>query len=62
MRGVLDLTMEPLVSSDFSGTHYSVVVDGLLSDVQGPIGKIFGWYDNEWGYSERLKGFLLALN
>jgi len=59
MAGIIDLTYEPLVSSDFSGSNYSVVVDGLLTTVQGNMGKIFGWYDNEWGYSERLKDFLL---
>ncbi|MCX5925673.1 MAG: type I glyceraldehyde-3-phosphate dehydrogenase [Candidatus Dependentiae bacterium] len=59
MRGILDLTIEPLVSSDFSGNNYSVVIDGLLTEVNGTLGKVFGWYDNEWGYSVRLKDFLL---
>ncbi len=59
MNGILSLTMEPLVSSDFGGCNYSVVVDGLLTAVQGSLGKVFGWYDNEWGYSMRLKDFLL---
>lgn len=59
MAGIVDLTFEPLVSSDFSGSNYSVVVDGQLTAVQGNMGKIFGWYDNEWGYSVRLKDFLL---
>ncbi|MDP3889490.1 MAG: glyceraldehyde 3-phosphate dehydrogenase NAD-binding domain-containing protein [bacterium] len=59
MQGILGITMEPLVSSDFSGSNYSVVVDGLLTAVQGDMAKVFGWYDNEWGYSVRLKDFLL---
>lgn len=59
MKNILDVTMEPLVSSDFSGNNYSVVIDGLLTEVNGPLGKVFGWYDNEWGYSVRLKDFLL---
>lgn len=59
MKGIVDLSMLPLVSSDYSGTHYSVVVDGLLTWTDGSMGKIFGWYDNEWGYSERIKDFLL---
>ena len=59
MPGILGVSMEPLVSSDFSGTNYSVVIDGLLTNVQGNMVKVFGWYDNEWGYSERLKDFLL---
>ncbi len=58
MAGIIDLTMEPLVSSDLSGSPYSVVIDGLLTNVQGKMGKLFGWYDNEWGYSQRLKDFL----
>ena len=59
MKGVLHVTDEPLVSSDFSGSEYSVVVDGLLTEVMGNTGRITGWYDNEWGYSARLKDFLL---
>jgi glyceraldehyde 3-phosphate dehydrogenase len=59
MAGIIDLTMEPLVSSDFSGCPYSVVIDGLLTSAHGNMGKLFGWYDNEWGYSQRLKDFLL---
>lgn len=59
MKGILDLTMEPLVSSDFSCNDHSVIIDGLLTQVNGNMGKVFGWYDNEWGYSMRLKDFLL---
>lgn len=59
MKGILGFTNEPLVSSDFSGTHFSVVIDGLLTAMVGNLGKIYGWYDNEWGYCERLKDFLL---
>lgn len=58
MHGIIDITEEPLVSSDFFGNNYSVVIDKSLTKVQGSIGKIFGWYDNEWGYSVRLKDFL----
>jgi len=59
MKGILDISDEPLVSSDYSGNNFSVVVDGLLTDAIGNTGKVFGWYDNEWGYSVRLKDFLL---
>ncbi|MGB8367041.1 MAG: type I glyceraldehyde-3-phosphate dehydrogenase [Candidatus Babeliales bacterium] len=59
MNGIVDLTMEPLVSSDFDGNAHSVVIDGLLTQVNGQMGKLFGWYDNEWAYSTRLKDFLL---
>lgn len=59
MKNILALTMEPLVSSDFGGDPHSVVIDGLLTNVNGSMGQVFGWYDNEWGYSERMKDFLL---
>jgi glyceraldehyde 3-phosphate dehydrogenase len=59
MPGILGITMEPQVSSDFSGCSYSVMIDGLLTNAQGTMLKTFGWYDNEWGYSERLKDFLI---
>jgi len=56
---IIEMTDKPLVSSDFSGNDHSVVIDMLLTKVQGKLGKIFGWYDNEWGYSVRLKDFLM---
>lgn len=59
LAGIMALTMEPLVSSDFSGNSHSVVVDGLLTQVVGNNANIFGWYDNEWAYSVRIKDFLL---
>jgi len=59
LAGILILTDEPLVSSDFAGDSHSVIVDTLLTSVQGHMGKLFGWYDNEWAYSVRLKDFLV---
>lgn len=59
MKDYVGLCHEPLVSSDFSCDSRSVVVDGLLSSVIGKMGKLFGWYDNEWAYSMRLRDFLL---
>lgn len=61
MKGIMDLSMEPLVSSDYSGNNYSVIIDGLLTEADGSMAKVIGWYDNEWGYSERLKDFLLEI-
>jgi glyceraldehyde 3-phosphate dehydrogenase len=58
MKNILALTMEPLVSSDFSGDPHSVIIDGLLTNTKGTMGQVFGWYDNEWGYSMRMKYFL----
>ncbi|HSC24599.1 MAG TPA: type I glyceraldehyde-3-phosphate dehydrogenase [Candidatus Babeliales bacterium] len=58
MKNILAITMEPLVSSDFNGDPHSVIIDGLLTNVNGTMGQVFGWYDNEWGYSMRMKDFL----
>ena len=62
MKNIISLTMEPLVSSDFSGNDNSVIIDGLLTNVNGNMGQVFGWYDNEWGYSMRMKDFLMYLS
>lgn len=54
-RGVLAVTEEPLVSSDFIKNPYSAVVDlPLTTVVDGTLVKVMAWYDNEWGYSCRL--------
>ncbi len=54
-QGILDYTEEPLVSSDFIGNSHSGIVDGLLTKVvAGNLAKVVVWYDNEWGYSNRL--------
>jgi glyceraldehyde 3-phosphate dehydrogenase len=53
--GVLDVTDEPLVSSDFIGNPHSGIVDLALTNVVGGnLLKVVAWYDNEWGYSNRL--------
>lgn len=55
MKGVLAYEEEQLVSSDFIGSPYSVIFDSNYTKVvEGTMIKIFGWYDNEWGYSTRL--------
>ncbi|HLJ30962.1 MAG TPA: type I glyceraldehyde-3-phosphate dehydrogenase [Candidatus Babeliales bacterium] len=59
MENIVQLTMEPLVSTDFSGNPHSVIIDGLLTHTNETMGQIFGWYDNEWGYSMRMKDFLI---
>ncbi len=54
-KGVLEVTDEPLVSSDFIGNSASCIVDlGLTKVVDGDFLKVIAWYDNEWGYSHRL--------
>ncbi len=54
-QGVLDVSDEPLVSSDFIGNSHSGIIDLLLTNVvAGNLVKVVIWYDNEWGYSNRL--------
>ena len=54
-QGILAVTDEELVSSDFIGNSYSSIVDLSLTDVvDGDLVKVVSWYDNEWGYSNRL--------
>jgi glyceraldehyde 3-phosphate dehydrogenase len=54
-QGILDVSEEPLVSSDYIGNSHSGIVDLLLTKVVGGnLAKIMVWYDNEWGYSNRL--------
>ena len=61
MKGILDVSYEPLVSIDHLGTNYSSVVDALSTSVigdtkggSGSLVKVLAWYDNEWGYSCRV--------
>jgi glyceraldehyde-3-phosphate dehydrogenase/erythrose-4-phosphate dehydrogenase len=55
MKGVLGYTTEPLVSSDFRCTDVSSTIDGSLTMVMGDdMVKVVAWYDNEWGYSQRV--------
>ncbi|HTE21526.1 MAG TPA: type I glyceraldehyde-3-phosphate dehydrogenase [Candidatus Limnocylindria bacterium] len=54
-QGILDVTEEELVSSDFIGNSHSAIVDlKLTAVVSGNMLKVVAWYDNEWGYSNRL--------
>jgi glyceraldehyde 3-phosphate dehydrogenase len=54
-QGILDVTEEELVSSDFIGNSHSAIVDLKLTNVVGGnLLKVVAWYDNEWGYSNRL--------
>jgi glyceraldehyde 3-phosphate dehydrogenase len=54
-QGILDVTEEELVSSDFKGNSHSAIVDlNLTNVIGGNLIKVVAWYDNEWGYSNRL--------
>jgi len=55
MKGILEYSDEPLVSSDYKGHDASSIVDASLTMVMdGDMVKVIGWYDNEWGYSQRV--------
>ena len=55
LKGLLGYTEEPLVSSDFMRDPRSSIVDGLMTKVlDGNLVKVLAWYDNEWGYSNRV--------
>jgi glyceraldehyde 3-phosphate dehydrogenase len=53
LSSVLTYTDEPIVSSDIVGSPASCTFDSLLTMAMGSMVKVFGWYDNEWGYSNR---------
>jgi glyceraldehyde 3-phosphate dehydrogenase len=57
MKGIMEFCEEPIVSSDIVGNPHSAIIDSELSLViggSGKFGKILSWYDNEWGYANRL--------
>ena len=59
MKGILDVTNEELVSVDFRGNPHSSIVDAPLTKVvDGNLAKVFSWYDNEWGFSNRMKDLI----
>lgn len=53
MKGILDVSHEPLVSVDYIGNPFSSIVDALATECNGTLVKVITWYDNEWGYSSR---------
>ncbi|MBA2462578.1 MAG: type I glyceraldehyde-3-phosphate dehydrogenase [Actinobacteria bacterium] len=54
LQGYLQYMEDPIVSTDIQRSPYSCVFDAELTMVSGSLVKVFGWYDNEWGYSSRL--------
>ena len=59
MKGVLEITDEELVSTDFKGNSHSSIVDGPYTAVlDGTFAKVLAWYDNEWGYSNRVRDLI----
>lgn len=59
LKGILQVTNDPLVSSDINKNSHSVIIDTHLTITHGRVCKTFGWYDNEWGYSCRMRDFLM---
>ncbi len=54
LKGILEYSEEPLVSTDIIGNPYSCIFDSLSTMCSGSLVKVIGWYDNEWGYSCRV--------
>jgi len=62
LKGILQYTEEPVVSCDINGNEHSSIVDAPLSMVlEGKMAKVLSWYDNEWGYSCRLRDLILYI-
>jgi glyceraldehyde 3-phosphate dehydrogenase len=61
LKGILEYTDVPIVSKDVVGNPHSCVLDSLLTSIVGDMVKVVGWYDNEMGYSNRLKDLIIKL-
>ncbi|MEL7530314.1 MAG: type I glyceraldehyde-3-phosphate dehydrogenase [Bacteroidota bacterium] len=54
MKGIMEYTTDPLVSSDIVGNPHSCIFDSGMTSAMGTMVKLVGWYDNEWGYASRV--------
>jgi glyceraldehyde 3-phosphate dehydrogenase len=61
LEGILQYSEDELVSTDIQNSPYSCIFDSGLTMVSGNVVKVFGWYDNEWGYSCRLVDLMTRL-
>lgn len=61
LKGILDYTDEPIVSSDIVGSPFSSIFDSQLTSVMGNMVKVVGWYDNEMGYSNRIADLIAKI-
>ncbi|MEU4165039.1 type I glyceraldehyde-3-phosphate dehydrogenase [Actinoplanes sp. NPDC026670] len=61
LRGVLEFSADPLVSSDITGNPASSIFDSLLTAANGRLVKVVAWYDNEWGFANRVVDTLTLL-
>lgn len=62
MKGILEFTTDPIVSSDIVGNSNSCIFDSLSTMAMGKLIKVVGWYDNEWGYSCRVVDLLKRIS
>lgn len=62
LKGIMEYSEEPLVSTDIIGNPHSCIFDSKLTSANGNLVKIVGWYDNEFGYSNRIVDLLLKLS
>ncbi|ADY26090.1 glyceraldehyde-3-phosphate dehydrogenase, type I [Deinococcus proteolyticus MRP] len=53
-KGIIEYTEDPIVLTDIQGNPHSAIIDGGLTMAMGNLVKFFSWYDNEWGYSNRI--------
>jgi len=62
LKGILQFEEAPLVSIDFKGNPHSSIIDAALTSVmEGTMVKVISWYDNEWGYSNRLRDLAILV-
>ncbi|NBU30999.1 MAG: aldehyde dehydrogenase, partial [Actinobacteria bacterium] len=61
LLGILEYTQDPIVSSDIVTSPASCVFDSSLTNAMGDTVKVLGWYDNEWGYSNRLVDLIVYM-
>ncbi|MCS7169283.1 MAG: type I glyceraldehyde-3-phosphate dehydrogenase, partial [Candidatus Kapabacteria bacterium] len=61
LHGIVEYSEAPLVSTDIIGNPHSCILDALSTMANGTLVKVVGWYDNEWGYVNRLVDLLLRI-
>ena len=61
LQGILEYCTDPIVSCDIVGNPHSSIVDAALTNAKGNLVKVFSWYDNEWGFVNRLADALRIL-
>jgi glyceraldehyde 3-phosphate dehydrogenase len=62
LKGIMEYTEDPIVSIDCVGNPHSVIFDSEFTSVVGNLVKVIGWYDNEWGYSNRLVDLVVKMS